>query len=168
MNFQQAHPDYDLIPWHTWIPKDRATLCFVLSNRQILLIEKLRGLGKGKVNAPGGRIEPGESPAQCAVRETQEELHVTPLNPAPRGRLRFQFTDGYSLECFVFSATQYTGTPTPTDEAIPLWTPLDHIPYNRMWADDILWLPHMLSGHNVEGTFLFDHDTMLGYHLDIL
>jgi 8-oxo-dGTP diphosphatase len=168
MIFQQAHPEYDAINWTEWQPKDRATLCFVLMDDQILLIEKKRGLGKGKVNAPGGRMEAGETPAECAVRETIEELHVKPLNPENRGRLRFQFKDGYSLECWIFSATEHEGNATETDEAAPLWTRTDRIPYDRMWADDILWLPHMLSGHNVEGTFLFDHDHMLGYHLDIL
>ncbi len=168
MKFQQSHPEYDTINWSEWRPKDQATLCFVFMKQQILLIEKKRGLGKGKVNGPGGRMEPGESPEDCAIRETMEELHVKPLNPVNRGRLRFQFKDGYSLECWIFSADQHEGTATETDEAVPLWTPVDNIPYGRMWADDILWIPHMLSGHNVEGTFLFDNDTMLGYELDIL
>lgn len=168
MKFQQPHPEYDAINWTSWQPKDRATLCFVLMNQQILLIEKKRGLGKGKINGPGGRLEPGETPEACAVRETIEELHVKPLNPVNRGRLRFQFTDGYALECWIFSATDCEGTATETEEAAPLWTPIDQIPYARMWADDILWLPHMLDGHNVEGTFLFNADTMLGYDLNIL
>lgn len=167
MILQQAHPKYDTINWHEWQPKDRATLCFVLMNQQILLIEKKRGLGQGKVNAPGGRLDPGESPEDCAVRETMEELHVKPLNPVNRGRLRFQFTDGYALECWVFSATEHEGTATETDEAVPRWTPVDQIPYERMWADDVLWLPHMLSGHDIEGTFLFDGDRMLGHRLEI-
>lgn len=167
MIFQKNHPDYDAVNWTEWRPKDQATLCFVLMDQQILLIEKKRGLGQGKVNAPGGRLEPGETPEICAVRETMEELHVKPLNPVNRGRLRFQFTDGYSLECWVFTATQHQGTATETDEAVPLWTPVDQIPYDRMWADDILWLPHMLNGNNIEGTFLFQQDTMLGYSLEI-
>lgn len=167
MNFQQTHPDYDAIDWEDWTPKDQATLCFVLMKDQILLIEKKRGLGKGKVNAPGGKTEPGETPKACAIRETYEELHVTPVNPVNRGRLRFQFADGYSLECWIYTATEHEGTATETDEAVPLWTPQDQIPYDRMWADDILWIPHLLNGHNIEGTFLFNNDTMLGYHLEI-
>lgn len=167
MILQQSHPEYDAINWHEWQPKDQATLCFVLMNQQILLIEKKRGLGQGKVNAPGGRLDPGETPEACAIRETMEELHVKPLNPVNRGRIRFQFTDGYALECWVFSATDHEGTATETDEAVPLWTPVDQIPYERMWADDVLWLPHMLQGHNLEGTFLFDGDRMLGHRLEI-
>jgi len=49
--------------WNTWTPKERGTLCFVLQEGRILLIEKKRGLGAGKVNGPGGRIEPGDGGA---------------------------------------------------------------------------------------------------------
>jgi 8-oxo-dGTP diphosphatase len=168
MLITQNHPEFNEIRWETWTPKDQATLCFVLRDQQeVLLIEKKRGLGMGKVNGPGGRMEPGETLEQCAVRETQEELGVTPLNPVARGVLRFQFKDGYSLEAHIFSATEWEGEAIETDEAVPLWTPLDLMPYRRMWADDVLWLPHMLDGKQVDGSFLFDDDKMLGCCLEV-
>ncbi|MEO1370466.1 MAG: NUDIX domain-containing protein, partial [Acidobacteriota bacterium] len=57
------------IDWRRWRPTDRATLVFVIDGGRILLIRKKRGLGAGKVNGPGGRLEAGETPVQCAVRE---------------------------------------------------------------------------------------------------
>lgn len=148
-------------PWQTWTPQDRATLCFVVTNGDILLIEKKRGLGAGKINGPGGRIEPGETPLEAAVRETREELLITPENPSQRGELSFQFRDGYSLHCAVFLSDGFTGTPTETDEAVPLWTPLDSIPFDRMWEDDRHWLPGMLEGKHFRARFLFDHEQMV-------
>lgn len=165
MNSYQTHPDFDAIAWEQWQPVDQATLCFVLCDQRILLIEKKRGLGKGKVNGPGGRFEPGETAEACAIRETREELGVVPQNLVNRGLLRFQFADGYALECHVFSASGCVGEPVETEEAAPLWTPLDAIPYERMWADDILWLPHMLDGRSFQGEFFFDQDEMLGHRL---
>src|ERR1700761_870412 len=99
------------VDWNAWEPTDRATLLFIVEveRNRILLIRKKRGLGAGKVNAPGGRLEPGESLAECAIRETQEELCVTPLDPEWRGELHFQFTDGYGLHCAVFTATDHVG-----------------------------------------------------------
>lgn len=168
MKITHAHPDFDAIDWASWTPVDQATLCFVLRDQQVLLIEKKRGLGKGKVNGPGGRFEPGETAVECAIRETQEELGVTPLNPRPRGCIRFQFVDGYSLEGHIFTATEFEGEAIETDEAVPLWTDLDRIPYRRMWADDVLWVPHMIEGKDVQGYFLFDDEEMLGVDLEIL
>ena len=149
-----------------WTPRERATLVFVVTDRRVLLIEKKRGLGAGKVNAPGGRIEPGETPAQCAVREAQEELGITPTDVALAGELQFQFVGdntlaGHSIHGYVFTASGYRGHPVETDEAVPLWCDLDAIPYHRMWADDAYWVPLMLSGQRFVGRFVFDGDEML-------
>lgn len=156
------------IDWTTWRPTDVATLVFVVRDGAILLIRKLRGLGAGKVNGPGGRIEPGESAEACAVREAQEELCITPTGLEAMGELRFQFVDGYGLHCHVFRASGLDGTPTATEEAIPLWTALDAIPWSSMWADDAHWLPLLLAGQRFQGRFVFDGDAMLDHELAAL
>ena len=156
---------YKDIDWSNWKPTERATLLFTLQNNQVLLIHKKRGLGAGKINGPGGRIDPGETPMQCAVREVQEELMITPKNVKEAGKLYFQFVDGLAIEGFVFTATAYEGTPTETAEAIPAWIDKDKIPYEKMWADDRLWLPLLLEGRRFTGRFLFDKDAMLGYEV---
>lgn len=142
-----------------------AVLCFVVDGGRVLLIEKLRGLGAGKVNAPGGKVEPGETALAAAVRETQEEVLVTPVDPVLRARLGFRFADGYSLYVEAFVAHSHRGVPGPSPEALPFWCPLDAIPYDRMWADDKLWLPQALAGRLVEGAFDFDGDRMLSHQV---
>ena len=52
-----------------------------------------------------------------------------------------------------------------TDEAIPCWTDRTAIPWDRMSADDRLWLPHVLEGRDVDGRFVFDGDAMLDHDL---
>jgi 8-oxo-dGTP diphosphatase len=153
------------IDWSTWVPRDVAVLLFVIRGGEALLIRKKRGLGAGKINAPGGRIEPGETPEQAAVRETQEEVGVTPSTPERRGHLRFQFVDGYALECHVLVSAACEGDVYETDEAIPMWTALDALPYGEMWADDRMWLPLMLEGRTFRGRFVFDGETMLDHEL---
>lgn len=164
----QAHPVRSVtdIDWQAWTPTDDAVLLFVIRGGEALLIRKKRGLGAGKINAPGGRIEPGETPEQAAVRETREELCVEAAAPRRRGHLRFQFTDGYRLACHVLSADACTGEARETDEAIPLWTPLHAIPFAEMWADDRLWIPLMLAGRPFRGRFLFDGDRMVDHVLE--
>lgn len=154
------------IDWASWEPKERATLLFVVKEGQILLIRKLRGLGAGKINGPGGRLEPGETPEQGAVRETLEELGIQALEPKLMGELHFQFVDGYSLLCSVFTSPDCVGEPVATDEAIPLWTPLGAIPYHEMWEDDARWLPGMLEGRTFRGFFHFESDKMLWHRVD--
>ncbi len=154
------------IDWNSWQGKDPATLTFIIKGGQILLIRKKRGLGAGKINGPGGRLEPGETMLECAIREVQEELCITPVNPKFCGESLFQFTDGYSIHVHTYMADDFEGIPAETEEAIPLWFPLDGIPYEEMWADDIIWIPEMLKGRQFKGRYLFDGDRMLDHHLE--
>lgn len=156
------------VDWATWTPQQVATLLFVVQDGQILLIRKKRGLGAGKVNGPGGRLDPGETPWQAAIRETQEELRITPVQVRAVGELSFQFVDGLSIHVYVFLADGFEGQPTETEEAIPLWVGLGDIPYDEMWSDDRMWLPLALAGETFEGRFLFDKDTMLDHRLKTL
>lgn len=165
MKHPPRYERFEQIDWAAWRPVERATLLFVIRDGSILLIRKKRGLGAGKINGPGGRLEPGETPEQCAVREVQEELRVAPTNVKPAGELLFQFADGHSIHGYVFTADDCLGEPQATSEADPLWTPLDQIPYAEMWADDRIWIPLMLKGRPFIGRFLFAGDAMLGYEL---
>jgi 8-oxo-dGTP diphosphatase len=150
-----------MIDWATWRPRVRATLLFVLRDRKILLIHKKRGFGAGKINGPGGKVDPGENPLDAALREAFEELDIMPLGAEQRGELHFQFRDGYSLHCTVFLAHDFRGEPRETDEAVPLWTRLDAIPYGEMWADDREWLPLLIAGKSFSGYFEFDGEKLL-------
>jgi 8-oxo-dGTP diphosphatase len=155
------------IDWSRWRAKDPATLVFVVKDRSVLLIRKKTGLGAGKINAPGGRLEPGETPVRGAIREAEEELRITPLDPSYCGENRFQFVDGYSIHVHVFKALDFEGEPTETDEASPIWAPLDRIPYEEMWEDDRLWVPLVLDDVRFSGRYVFDEEEMIDHELDV-
>ncbi len=157
----------DEIDWERWDPATVATLMFVIQGGRILLMHKKRGFGKGKINGPGGKLESGETPLQCAIRETQEELCITPTGVAFAGELHFQFTDGYSIHGHVFTATGFEGEPAETEEAIPLWCAIDELPFEHMWEDDPTWFPHMLEGRIFSARYLFDGDRMLDAVIDL-
>lgn len=149
------------VDWDHWNPVTIATLMFVIKDGEILLIHKKRGFGKGKINGPGGKLEDHETPRECAIRETQEELCITPTGVEFAGLLHFQFTDNNSIYGYVYTATGYEGEPTETDEADPIWCCIDDLPFERMWEDDHTWFPYMLEGTRFSGRYLFDGDTML-------
>ncbi len=174
--YPATHPanavDLAAIDWSSWQPVDRATLLFVFergaAGDRVLLIEKKRGLGEGLINAPGGRLDPGETAVEAAIREVQEELRITPLAPYWCGEHYFQFRDGYSMHVHVYASDSYEGTPTETPEAVPRWTPCDAIPYERMWADDAHWIPLLLAGERFSGRYLFDGQAMVDFAIEVL
>ena len=144
-----------------WTPNMRANLVFLTRGEEVLLIHKKTGLGAGKINGPGGKLEPGESPLDAARREVLEELHLTVGALEEMGELHFDFVDGLRLHCVVFHGTEFEGIPTETREARPEWFPIARLPLDRMWADDRHWLPQMLRGEKFRAWFRFDGETML-------
>jgi 8-oxo-dGTP diphosphatase len=156
------------VDWESWVPVVPATLMFIIRDGQVLLIVKKRGLGAGKINGPGGKIDPGETPLDCVIRETQEELEITPLSPVKLGELWFSMGEIPDILCHVYRSDDFTGTPTETEEAIPLWVNVSEIPYDQMWADDRLWLPLFLAGTPFFGQFVFEGDTLLWSRIEIM
>ena len=153
------------IDWSGWQAKDPATLVFVFRDNEILLINKKTGLGKGKVNGPGGKVEPGETPEAAAVRECHEELDIRVSKLEYCGEHRFQFLDGYSIHVWVYRTRDFEGVPTESREASPLWTRIDQIPYEKMWEDDEYWLPMVIRGERFQARWIFDGDRMADHEI---
>lgn len=154
------------VDWDAWEPKETAVICYIFKDDKVLLINKKTGLGAGKINAPGGRIEPAEMAIDAAVREVQEETGLTPLNLKEVGQLSFIFKDGHSLKGIVYFADGCTGDMGETEEADPFWQAVDKIPYDKMWADDKLWLPPAMAGKYIRGHFIFDGDNMISQGIE--
>ena len=152
-----------------------ATLCFALRHdpvHQILLGRKKRGFGKGKLNGIGGKIEPGERPLDCILREVQEEvgieLHPSSVQEMGQITFRFPFHPDYDHYVHVFLATEWHGEPTETPEMAPEWFNVDDIPYSEMWQDDAHWLPRVLAGEHIRATFIFgaDNETLTDWEIE--
>ena len=75
--------NYHEIDWQSWRPQIRATLVFVVNNGQVLLIRKKRGLGAGKINGPGGKIDPGETILQAAMATARTRYDTILLDCPP-------------------------------------------------------------------------------------
>ena len=163
---REPSPDFEAIDWESWVPDVHATLLFVVREGRVLLIEKKRGLGAGKLNGAGGKVDPGETIEEAAVREFEEELEALPIDPVLRGRVAFAVTEGDSILIHVYLAHDLEGDPEETDEATPVWVPVDAVPYERMWEDDRHWLPLLLEGRTFEVQTLFAGDRMLGFAVD--
>ncbi|MEM1232172.1 MAG: 8-oxo-dGTP diphosphatase [Pseudomonadota bacterium] len=146
-----------------WAPDLIGTLIFVVSGRQVLLIEKRTGHGAGLLNGPGGKLEGDESPQACARRELQEELGVSCERLASTARLRFMDAAGAQWLGFAFRGDALSGIPTQSVEARPLWYPIGALPLNNMWPDDAIWLPRLLAGESFSADLLLNGQRLLAW-----
>lgn len=151
-------------------PTTDATLCFIVHDDQIMLILKKRGFGEGKYNGPGGKIARNESFIDGAIRETKEETGLTPINPVKHAILDFYFgpSDEPKWKVHVYRANQFEGNLIETEEAKGFWVSLENIPYDKMWEDDKYWLPMIIDGKSLKGSFWFSEDMekLLTYQIE--
>lgn len=141
----------------------QATLCLLIKDQQILLGLKKRGFGEGKWNGVGGKVQDGETLEQAAIRETQEEIGVTPKSLEKVAVLNFTFPQKpeWDQQVSVFKITAWEGEPKESEEMNPDWFDIDKIPFENMWSDDIHWMPKVLSGLSLQGNFILNSDQSL-------
>ncbi len=141
------------------------TLCFVYDDTRILLGMKKRGFGAGRWNGFGGKVQEGETIEAAAHRELAEEAGIRVPELVKRAVLEFSFEgDPMVLETHVFSTSVFEGEPTESEEMRPQWFLHPEIPFQKMWADDVHWMPMLLADKNFTGRFLFSPNHTLLEH----
>ncbi len=135
---------------------------------EVLLGEKLRGLGAGNIVGPGGKVEEGETPEEAAIREVREEVGLVieshALSPLARIHYPFLHRENLSQRSFVFSAQTFSGEIRVSGELVASWWPVEKIPYERMWSDAKLWLPRALSGQFIDATVVIGENNEVLSH----
>jgi 8-oxo-dGTP diphosphatase len=148
------------------MPLPQVCVCYLLresaGGTEVLLGRKKHGLGVGNFVGLGGKLEPGESAVDAAVREVFEEsgVIVAASDLEPRGLLSYFFPhrEAWSQESSVFVCSSWQGEPRASDELDPEWFPLGGVPYEEMWDDARRWLPEVLAGASVRRCFVFGED----------
>ncbi len=127
------------------------TLVFCRKNttdgdREILLGMKKRGFGRGKWNGFGGKLEPGETIEEGAIRELWEESGVVTKSLKRLGYLVFNMLEsGKVMRVHVYESWEFENEAVESEEMRPQWYKESEIPYKSMWPDDEYWFPYMLE-----------------------
>lgn len=130
-----------------------ATLCYVRSDGKTLMIHRVKkrnDMHEGKWNGLGGKLEPGESPEECAVREVYEESGLRIKKPVLRGFLTFpHFSNDEDWYVFVFVAHEFDGSLIESEEGVLEWVADQDLLQLNLWEGDKHFIPLL----DREGTF---------------
>ncbi|MEK7176762.1 MAG: 8-oxo-dGTP diphosphatase [Patescibacteria group bacterium] len=126
-----------------------ATLAIIVKGNKVLLGYKKKGeIGTNTLNGPGGKCEPNESPINCLIRETKEELDIT-LDAKYLEKISvitFFFAGVASFEVHVFRTDRFEGTPKETADMIPDWYDVNNLPLDKMLESDREWFSKAIRG----------------------
>lgn len=144
-----------------------ATLVYVKRPGQTLMLHRVKrqhDMHQGKWNGLGGKLEPGETPEECAVREVAEESGLQIAAPALRGFLTFPgFSAGEDWYCFVFVARTFTGELIDSAEGVLAWIDDDRLLELPLWPGDRIFLPWLDQERFFSAKFVYVDGAFTGH-----
>jgi len=108
-------------------------------------VKKENDVNHDKWTGVGGKFEEGETPEECAVRETLEETGLTITDYRLRGIVTFLSDKWEGEYMYVFTATGFTGELIDCDEGTLEWVDKDVIPTLPIWEGDKLFLKELIE-----------------------
>lgn len=132
-------------------------LCLIVDDGRILLGKKKRGIGAGRYNGYGGKVDAGETVEESLLREVFEESGLILKKYQKIGILQLE-TPQFENEMHIFASDSFEGELRETAEMTPEWFWEQDIPFEEMWQSDSLWFPYFLGGQKFLGRVIFDED----------
>ena len=124
-----------------------STLCYIRKNNQTLMLHRIKkdkDIHQGKWNGLGGKLEQGEMPEDCVIREVKEESGLIIKEPQMRGVMSFPlFKDNQDWMVFLFTVDNFEGKIIECLEGELKWIDDTEILNLNLWEGDkyfIKWL----------------------------
>ncbi len=137
-----------------------ATLCYVQNDTHTLMLhrnKKENDTHRDKWNGLGGKLEAGETPEDCVIREVYEESGLTIVDPQLKGLITFPMFDGRDdWYVFIFTAHQYSGKLIDSPEGTLRWIENDKVLQLNLWEGDRIFIPWLRQKHFFSAMFEYE------------
>lgn len=144
-----------------------ATLCYVKHNGSTLMLHRIKkqnDMHEGKWNGLGGKLELGETPEECVIREVHEESGLKINSPRLHGFITFPVFDGVDdWYVFVYSADSFEGELIDSNEGVLKWIPDDELFDLNLWEGDKTFIEWMLEGKFFSAKFNYKDGRLKDY-----
>jgi 8-oxo-dGTP diphosphatase len=145
-----------------------AVLCYIRKNGKTLMMHRNsrpEDMHFGKWNAPGGKIEPGETPEECVLREVFEETALSVESPCMKGVLTFPAFDGKEdWYVYVFTAEKFSGVLKKScHEGDLFWIDDKDLMNLSLWEGDRIFMKWLDGNRFFSGKFVYSPSGMISH-----
>ena len=139
-----------------------ATLCYVINkqlDKTLMLhrVKKENDYHEGKWNGLGGKLELGESPEDCVIREVKEEAGLIIKKPRMHGFITFpNFDEVDDWYVFIFTANEFEGKLIDSPEGNLAWIPNDKLTSLNLWDGDKLFMEWLFKDKFFSAKFIYE------------
>ena len=109
-------------------------------------VKKKNDINHDKWIGVGGGFEYGESPEECALRETFEETGLTLTDYRLRGIVTFDCEGQETLYMYLFTASAWTGELSECSEGDLEWAPKEKVYSLPIWEGDKIFFRLLEEG----------------------
>ncbi|MCK4260759.1 MAG: 8-oxo-dGTP diphosphatase [Halanaerobiales bacterium] len=138
-----------------------STICYLTIEEKVLMLN-FKDKWNNRSCAPGGKMNKGETPTECIIREFYEETGLLLKSPYLRGIVQW-INEGNKSQglIFIYQCDNYTGNLLEqTDEGFLSWIPIANIPSLNLFSINKHFIDMILHSSNFfEGTFYIDQNT---------
>lgn len=128
--------------------------------------KKENDIHQGKYNGLGGKLEEGETPYECVIREVKEESGLVIKNPILKGFLRFPKFDGVNCwNVFVYLAKDFKGKIKRSNEGELVWVDIKMLSNLNLWEGDRYFLKYVFRNGFFYGVFYYRDKKLLKYKI---
>lgn len=145
-----------------------ATIVYVRQGGRTLMLHRVKkpdDMHAGRWNGLGGKLEAGETPEECAVREVLEESGLRIVHPRLRGMIVFpKFSKGVDWFTFIFVAEEFTGELIDSTEGVLGWIENDRLLDLNLWPGDRIFLRWLDEAGFFSAKFVYAAGELTNYH----
>jgi 8-oxo-dGTP diphosphatase len=147
-----------------------STLCYLRNSDKTLMLYRNKkdfDIHEGKWNGLGGKIEPGESPDECIIREVKEESGYDIFKPALKGFITFpKFDKINDWLVFIYICEEYKGEMIESNEGTLKWVKNNELLNLNLWEGDKVFMPWLDNNKFFSAKFIYKNSSFKDYSVN--
>ncbi len=148
----------------------KTTLCYLEHDGKYLMLHRTKKKNddnKNKWIGVGGKIEEGETPEECLVREVFEETGLSLKSFVFRGIVHFRSGYFANEEMYLYTSDDFLGEIKECDEGELAWVLKEDVLSLNLWEGDKIFLEKLMTDSSFfELSLFYEKDNLISYTFD--